>query len=87
MQSAYSTAPADRAGDLGEIKHALYKAFGTDPFIIWKQLVGQRLKPSETVDIYLTDLRGQAVSFGRATDHILECAFMAGLINDVSQLL
>ena len=73
--------------DLEEIKRALYTAFGTDPFIEWKQFVGQRLKPGETVDVYLADLMRLAVPFGRAIDHILECAFMAWLPDDISWLL
>ena len=65
----------------------MYTAFGTDPFIAWKQFVGWWLEPSETVDVYLADLRRLGVPFGRAIDHILECAFLAGLPDDVSQLL
>ena len=61
--------------DLEEIKHALYMAFGTDLFITWKQFVRRWLEPSETVDVYLADLRRLAVSFVGATDHILESTF------------
>ena len=39
------------------------------------------------VDIYLSDLKRLAVTFGRATDHILECTFLAELPDDVSRLL
>ena len=70
--------------DLEEIKHALYTAFWTDPFIAWKQFVGRRLKPSEMVDVYLADLRRLVVPFDGATDCILECAFLAGLPDNVS---
>ena len=70
-------------GDLKEIK----RAFETDPFIAWKLFVGRRLKPSETVDVYLADLRRLAVPFGKATDCILECVFLAGLTDDISRLL
>ena len=73
--------------DLEEIKRALYTAFRTDPFITWKQFVGRRLEPSEMVDVYLADLRRQEVPFGGATNRILECAFIAGFPEDVSQLL
>ena len=60
--------------DLEEIKRVLYTTFGTDPFITLKQFVGWWLELSETVDVYLADLRGLVVPFGGATDHILECA-------------
>lgn len=73
--------------DLEEIKRALYTAFGTDSFIAWKQFVGRRLEPGETVDVYLADLRKLAVPFGGATDCILECAFLVGLPDNVSRLL
>ena len=33
------------------------------------------------------DLRSIAIPFGRATDHILECAFLAELLDDISRLL
>ena len=49
--------------DLEEIERTLYTAFGTDPLIAWKQFVGRRLEPSETVDVYLADLRRLAVPF------------------------
>ena len=52
-----------------------------------KQFVRQRLELSETVDIYLADLRRLVVPFGGATDCIPECAFLAGLPDDVSRLL
>ena len=62
--------------NLEEIKRALYTAFETDSFIAWKQFVGQQL-----------NLRRFVVPFGRATDGILEYTFLAGLLDDVSQLL
>ena len=73
--------------DLEDIKHALYTAFGTDPFITRKKFVRRLLKPSETVDIYLANLRRLAVPFGGATDRILECRFLARLPDDISWLL
>ena len=54
---------------------------------MWKQFVGRQLEPGETVDVYLADLRRLAIPFGRATDRLLECAFLAGLVDDVSWLL
>ena len=73
--------------DLEKVKHALYIALWTDSFIVWKQFVRQWLEPGETVDVYPTDLRRLAVPFSGATDSILECAFLAGLPDDISQLL
>ena len=61
-------------------------AFETNPFIVWKQFVGWWLKTGDLVDVYLADLRRLVVPFGGATDRILECAFLAGLPDDVSQL-
>ncbi len=73
--------------NLGMMQTWKKSAFGTDPFITWKQFVGRQLKHGEVVDVYLADLRRLAVPFGGATDCILECAFMAGLPDDVSRLL
>ena len=39
------------------------------------------------MDVYLADLRKLAVPFGGATDCILGCAFLAGLLDDTSRLL
>ena len=50
------------------------------------KFVGRLLGPGET-DVFLADLRRLAVPFGGASDCILECAFMAGLPDDVSLLL
>ena len=61
--------------------------FWDRPLHHMEHFVGQRLEPSEIVDVYLTNWRRLAVPFGRATDHILECVFMGGLPDDVSQLL
>ena len=73
--------------NLQEIKCALCMAFGIDPFITWEKSVGQQLEPAEMVDIYQADLRRLVVPFGRATDRILECAFLVGIPDDVSWLL
>ena len=51
--------------DLEEIKHALYTAFGTDPFIAWKLSDDGSNLVRWWTNI---DLRRLAVPFGRATD-------------------
>ena len=56
-------------------------------FITLKQFVKRQLEPSETVDVYLADLRRLVVPFDGAANCILECAFLAGLPNDISRLL
>lgn len=76
----------DDAG-LEEVKQALYAAFGADPFVAWKRFTERRLAPSESVDVYLADLRKLAAPFGGASDRILGCAFLAGLPDDASRLL
>ena len=73
--------------DLDEIKHALYTAFGMDESLAWKQFIGRRLCPGETVDVYLADLRKLSVAFGGVSDRVLGCAFMEGLPEDVSRLM
>ena len=73
--------------DWDEIKHSLYTAFGTDPFVAWQQFIYRRLHLRETVDVYLADLRKLSVPFSGVIDKILSCAFLVGLPEDISRLL
>ena len=72
--------------DWDEIKHCLYMAFGTDPFVAWQQFISWRLHLGETVDVYLANLQKLSVPFG-VNDKILSCAFLVGLPEDISRLL
>ena len=70
-----------------QIKQALYVAFGTDPFVAWRQFTKRRLELGETVDVCLADLRKLAAPFSSATDRISRCAFLAGLPDNASRQL
>lgn len=70
-----------------QITQALYGAFGTDPFVAWRQFSERRLGPGETVDVYMADLKKLATPFGGASDRILACAFLSGLPDEASRLL
>ena len=73
--------------DWDEIKHSLYTAFGTDPFVAWQQFISRQLHARETVDTYLADLRKLSVPFVGVNDKILRSAFLVGLPEDISRLL
>lgn len=46
-----------------------------------------RLLPVEMVDVYLADLWKLSVLFRGMNDQMLGCAFIAGLLDEISQLL
>ena len=71
--------------DWDEIKHCLYTAFGTDPFVAWQQFICRRLHPRELVNVYLANLRKLSVPFV-VNDKILSCAFFIGLPENISKL-
>ena len=65
--------------DAKKIKEALLTAFAADKFSAYEQFVARRLRPSESVDVYLADLRRLSRLAGGVNDAVLACAFVAGL--------
>ena len=70
-----------------KIKEALLAAFAVDPFIAYEQFIGRKLQSGESPDVYLAELRRLSSLFGGMNDKALACAFVAGLPEDVRQLL
>ena len=52
-----------------------------------EQFAARCLRPGETVDIYLAELRKLATQFGGTTERGLICAFIAGLPEHAENLL
>lgn len=73
--------------DIKIVKNALISAFSTDAYIAYEQFIARRLKPGESADVYLADLRNLATLFGGIPEKALTCAFVAELPDSVRQLL
>ncbi|KRX67374.1 hypothetical protein T09_15463 [Trichinella sp. T9] len=69
------------------MKEALLAAFAADPFVAYDQFVSRRLGPDESPDVFLAELRMLATLFGGVSEKALACAFVAGLPENVCQLL
>ena len=61
--------------------------FPLSPVTAYKQFAARRLRPGETLDVYLVELRKLAAQFGGTTERGLVCAFIAGLPEHVENLL
>ena len=70
-----------------EIKEALLAAFTMDPYIAYKQFIGQKLQAGESPDVFLAELRRLVSLFGGMPEKGLAYAFVAGLLESVWQLL
>ena len=66
---------------------ALKTAFAVDPYEAYEQFIARKLRAGESPDVYLAELRRLSSLFGGLTDKALACAFVAGLPENVRQLL
>lgn len=64
-------------------KKSVEVAFNSVPYVEYEHFVSRRQRR----DIYLTDLLCLATMFGGMADKALVCAFVAGLLEEVRQLL
>ena len=62
-----------------DIKKALTSAFAADRYEAYDQFERRRLRPGETVDVFVSELRRLAGLFGGMPDDSLACAFVAKL--------
>ena len=83
----YQQIPSGDRGDATKIMDALKAAFGDDPFAAYDLFISRKLRPAESVDVYLADLRRLATAFGGVSDKALGCAFVSGLPEVVRQSL
>lgn len=70
-----------------KVKEALVSAFAIDPFMAYEQFAARKLRNGESPDVFLAELRRLASLFGGMSDKGLASAFMAGLPENVRQLL
>lgn len=85
--AVYQQLSATDKSDLSKIKSALLTSFGVDAFTAYEQFVSRKIMPNESVDVYLSQLKLLSSHFGGASDKTLACAFVAGLPDEVKQLL
>ena len=77
----------EKRADFASIKDVLYTVFALNPVMAYKQFVACHLRPGETVDVFLAELRKLATQFGGMTEWGLVCAFIAGLPECAEKLL
>ena len=70
--------PATRY-NLASVKAKLFKAFALDPFSAHAELVGRRLRPGETADVYLAALQQLAELMGGLPERAIAIFFVNGL--------
>ena len=70
-----------RSVDCG--RDALYHALVMDTLAAYDSYASRRLRPGESADVYLADLRRLATLYGRVPGRALACAFIAGLPDTV----
>ena len=75
----YQQLSEEKRADFACIKDVLYTAFALSPVTAYKQFAACRLRPVETVDFFLAELRKLTTQFGGMTERGLVCAFVAGL--------
>ena len=85
--AVYQQLSEEKRADFACIKDVLYTAFALSPVTAYKQFAARRLRPGETVDVYLAELRKLATQFGGMTERGLVCAFIAGLPEHAENLL
>ena len=79
----YAQLPTDDKKNVAKVKEALTKAFSIDCYSAYERFSSRRLKPGETVDAFLADLKRLGSICGGVPDKLLQCAFVAGLPDSV----
>ncbi|KAK8385694.1 hypothetical protein O3P69_016461 [Scylla paramamosain] len=70
-----------------KVKAVLLVTFAVDPYMAYEQFIGRKLHLGESPDVYLAELQRLASLFGGMSDKALACAFVAGLLESICQLL
>lgn len=82
-------AQLDDAGRRSEAttREALYEAFGIDEVSAFEQFRNRRLRPGESPDVFLSQLKALAASFGGMPERAIKNAFITGLPADVASIV
>lgn len=65
------------------VRDALYAAFALDQYAAYEAFATRRLRPGESADVYLAELRRLSTLFGGVPERALACAFVTGLPDDI----
>ena len=90
--AVYQQLSEEKRADFACIKDILYTAFALNPVTAYKQFAVRRLRPGETVDVFLAVetvdvfLSLRTTQFGGMTERGLVCAFIAGLPEHAKKL-
>ncbi|XP_043240252.1 uncharacterized protein LOC122390888 [Amphibalanus amphitrite] len=84
--AVYQQLGEDEKKKYEDIKRALTSAFASDRFEAYDQFERRRLRPGETVDVFVSELRRLAGLFGGMPDDSLACAFVAKLPDSARHL-
>ena len=85
--AVWSQLPAASRCSLTDVKEALYAAFALDQYAAYEAFTARRLQASESVDVFLADLRRLSTLFGGVSDRTLACALVAGLPDDIRRAI
>ena len=85
--AVYQQLSKKKRADFACIKDVLYTAFALSPMTAYKQFAAHHLRPGETVDVFLTELRKLTTHFRGMTERGLVCTFIAGLPEHAEKLL
>ena len=85
--AVYQQLREEKRADFACIKDVLYTAFALSPVTAHKQFAARRLRPGETVEVFLAEPRKLTTQFGGMTERGLVCAFIAGLPEHTEKLL
>ena len=85
--AVYLQLPESDRKSAEKVKKALLAAFAADPYVAYDQFVSRKLRPGESPDVYMAELRRLATLFGGMNDKALACAFVSGLPEEIRQLL
>ena len=85
--AVYQQLSEETRADFACIKDVSYTAFALNPVTAYKQFTARRLRPGETVDVFLAELRKLATQFGGMTELGFVCAFIAWLPEHAEKFL
>ena len=83
----WSQLPDTSRSSLENVRDALYAAFALDQHSAYEAFTARRLRPSESADVYLADLRRLSAIFAGISERELACAFVAGLPDETRRTI
>ena len=85
--AVYKQLSDEDKADVKKSKEALLAAFGVDCYQAYQQFTSRRMRESESVDVFMADLRKLSLLIGmkeKEVEPMLRCAFITGLPFGVS---